>query len=265
MRPAASLGVLVLAASPAIAWAEHDHAHMQHDEAPAPGDARDVRITGMFGVVAASYSNTLYAGDYQGVRLGLGVARGPFEVGLELPAYRLRKNGLLLRGIGDVGVHASWSALQRPHGAVGIAAMAGIPTGNATDGLGMGHLMLMGHVYGTWTAGRTTLTGAVGYARALGSASEHANHGGGTWPLVDPMTTSELTASASVARALGASLSAGAGVTYAEPLDLGERRLVVEAGLGWHRGRYGGRGTFAAGVMGEPFDLRGMMSATAAF
>lgn len=259
--------ILAILAASGVAMADHDHAHMHHDdvvEGEAASDDRPLRITGTFGVTAASYSNMLYVGDYEGARLGLSASRGAFELGADLGAYRLRKNGLLIHGVGDLAAHASWTALERGRASIGIMAMTGIPTGSSTDGFGMGHVMVMGHVFGTYTAGRTTLAASLGYAHALGGGQAH-NHGGGSWPLVDPMTMSELTASTSVEQAFTSSLFGGIGVSYAEPLDMGDRRAIADAGVGVRSGRFTTRGVFQAGLAGDPFDMRGSMTVSAAF
>ena len=260
--------MFALLATSAVAKADHDHAHMHDDDGASGGampEAPSVRLTGTFGLSAASFSNMLYVGDYEGARVGLAAARGPFELGVELAAYRLRKNGLLRHGLGDLATRASWTAIETRGASLGIMAMAGFPTGSATDGFGMGHVMMMGHAFGTLTAGRTTFVGAFGYARSLGGGAAHAKHGGGSWPLVDPMTASEIVASISIERVLSRAFFAGVGVSYAEPLDIGDRRAIVDAGVGWRRGRYTTRGLFQAGIAGEPFDLRGSMTVSAGF
>jgi hypothetical protein len=129
----------------------------------------------------------------------------------------------------------------------------------------MGHVMLMGHGWGAALLGRTTVRGLIGYGRALGGAAEHAHHGGGAWPLVDPMTVSELIGAAGIERSLTRTLSAGARTGLALPLEAGETRVTLTARVAWSRGRYRTAAELGAGLAGEPFDLRGVITTSARF
>jgi hypothetical protein len=259
LTAAAAVGLTWAGAAPARADHEHHHHPAPADPAPAATDTVDVTV----GVVGARYESRFYAGDYQGVTAGATWRHGRFGVGAAVAAYRLNRNGQTLYGLGDVMVHGDVTLLER--GAVAAGVMVGVsaPTGDDRKGLGMGHLMLMGAGWATWRAtGRLALGANAGYGRALGGAAAHAEHGGGSWPLVDPMGSSELTFGASVDVAVADALTLGvvtAGA-IALPRDDGDDRLTAGVHVIVAAGRFTTTAAIGAGIVGDPYELRGTLT-----
>lgn len=207
----------------------------------------------------------LYEGDYQGLTAGAAWSRGRFSVSAEISGYRLTRNGATLAGIGDLMLHGMATVVDRGPLSAGAMLMVGVPTGDADAGLGMGHVMLMPSAWGMLTLGRTSAMATFGYSRGLGDAGAHAKHGGGLWPLVEPMTMSELTATVQVDRMLGPALGVGAKVAAAVPLEMGDLRVVGTLRAVWLAGRFQTSAELQAGVTGDPLGVRGVMQTTASF
>src|SRR5687768_67353 len=194
----AGIAILLLSSTAA---AEHDHG--------APARAADeMQITTRIGALAATYRSRYFEGDYQGATAAATYARGGYEVGVAGAAYQIDRNGRTYRGFGDVLVHGAATIIERDRLAAGAHLMLMMPTGDEMEGLGMGHWMAMPAVWGTYTSA-ITVSGSIGYARGIGSAGAHAEHGG---PLVEPMSFSEVTYDASAMYTLADGLRAGARV-----------------------------------------------------
>jgi hypothetical protein len=139
------------------------------------------------------------------------------------------------------------------------------PTGNDANGLGMGHPMLMPAGWGAWRYERLVVTGSLGYSRALVDASSHHDHG--MWPLVEPMNMSEITWSGGGEVALGAGVRAGARLSGGVPVGAmaGIDRVVGAARVAWATGRVDTAVELQAGLAGDPFTVRGVVSSTLSF
>ena len=156
----------------------------------APGPTLRVTATGL----VASYANALYEGEYQGGVLGVRFAHPLFALDASLPGYRITRNGLEQRGLGDVRLGGRVSAYRRAQGenqelVLGPALDVTLPSGDPARGLGMGHVMLMPGVFVRVVEPAFTLEAQLAYGRALGMASGHAH---GPAPIVQPMNRSEL-------------------------------------------------------------------------
>lgn len=263
MRALALTTGLALGALPALAAAEHAH-HHHGDGAPSASPPRST-FGASLGLLAASYRHVLYEGDYQGLTAGATWSGGRFSASAELSGYRLTRNGATLAGIGDLMLHGMATVVDRGPLSAGAMLMVGVPTGDADAGLGMGHVMLMPRAWGMLAHGRTSLMTAVGYSRGLGDASAHATHGGGLWPLVEPMTMSELTATVQVDRMLGSALGLGARAATAIPLEMGDLRVVGALRAVWLEGRFQTSAELQVGVTRDPLGVRGVMQTTASF
>jgi hypothetical protein len=218
------LAVLVaLVLAPGAAWAQHDHGH--HEAAPAS------RFSASLGVIAASYESMFFTGDYQGLVATGRWSRGRFAASLGVTGYRLDKNGKAVTGLGDLMLHGHATLLHAGRITAGAVAMVMAPTGDHDAGLGMGHVMLMPGGWIHWAPGRLALAASAGYARGLGGGNIHAEHGGGAWPLVDPMTPSELTLGASAMVSLASALRAGIRADAAIPTGGEDVRGNQEAAL----------------------------------
>jgi hypothetical protein len=265
---AAAVGITWAAAPPARADHEHHHHHEPAGStgaaAPAPTDAVDLLV----GVVGARYESRLYDGDYQGASLGASWRRGRFGVAAGVAAYRLTRNGQVLYGLGDLMFHGDVALIERDAAAAGVMLGVSAPTGDDRKGLGMGHVMIMAAGWATWRpAGPLTLNANAGYGRVLGSAGAHAEHGGGSWPLVDPMGASELTfgASADVAVADAIAIGAVTAGAIAVPRDDGDDRLTAGVHVIVAAGRFTTTAAIGAGLVGDPYELRGTLSTAVRF
>lgn len=259
---------LVAAASIRTAGAEHDHGghgshggHGGHGGA-APEDSLGLTVTA--GALAASYQSRLFEGTYQGARAGAAFARDRYEIGASFTGYRIVRNGRADHGLGDLLVHGNAMLVERGALSAGVHLMVMTPTGDDQLGLGMGHFMLMPAVWSGYAAGRVHASAMLGYGRGLGDASVHAEHAGG-WPLVDPMSFSELTLDASAALAFARAWTAGAALHGALPTGDGDARMIAGARVSWRHGRVDAAGEVQAGVLGDPVRVRGVLSTSLHF
>lgn len=227
MRRALSPGLaalLLLGAGPAAA--EHCH-----PPAPVEGGALGFRVA--VSAEAATYQNARYEGEYQGASLSLGWEHRWAGLRASLPAYRIVRNGLEDRGLGDLLVDAripfARSARDELRGGAGLAAT--LPTGDAAKDLGMGHAMLMPGLWISWRGDRAFLQASLAYGRAL-AAGGHAHHGGGPAPIVSPMNASEIEGAAAAGVRLHEHLRVRGGLHGAIPVadEAGAARAVAVAG-----------------------------------
>lgn len=184
MRRALIAGALLLAARPASAQQCHQW---------GPGVARHPGL--MVGVRfdAAGYRNASYEGDFEGVAPLLSFSHRRFSVLALLPAYRLVRNGRPEYGLGDLALAVRAPIPAWAHGGttVGFGLSATLPTGSASEGLGMGHVMLMPEFWWTHERERVQLFGTVGFGRAL-TAGGAGHHASGPAPIVNPMNRAEV-------------------------------------------------------------------------
>lgn len=251
--------VIVLALS-APAPADHQH-HHHHDEPVQPTSS----LTATIGALAASYESRLYEGDYQGGSLGVAWSYGRFEVAARGLAYQIDRNGKTYRGFGDLMVHGAVRAYEAGAFSAGAHLMVMAPTGDAMSGLGMGHWMLMPAAWSAYAQRFVTVSGSLGYARGIGGEDAHAEHGGGgAWPLVDPMSFSEITFDATAMFPIATSVAVGARVLGAMPLD-DDLRAIGAARISWRAGRIETLAEAQAGIAGDPVKLRGLVSTSMTF
>lgn len=234
-------------------YEEHDAAGGHHHHAAA-GD--EIQVAASAAVVVANYDARLYEGNYQGLITGASLARGRFALAVKVPGYRILENGRELRGLGDVMVHGHAAIISRGTKSAGAMLMTSVPTGDALHGLGMGHVMVMPEVWASWSPSFLSLTGSFGYGYALGGASAHAEHGGGMWPLVDPMNARELTYAGSAVVPLTRSLAAGAEVRAATPVGSGDSRVSGGGTVVWRTKRVDTSFALQRGFVGDPFGAR---------
>jgi hypothetical protein len=154
--------------------------------------ATSVRV--LASAFAASYGTGAYVGEYQGGALFGSYALWRLQLSASLPYYRIVRNGLSERGLGDVFTSLRATLLERElspidHVQLGLDLAQTLPSGDRIKGLGMGHVMLMPGLFARLMHGRTTLELGLAYGRALASGSAHDH---GPWPLVNPMNLGEL-------------------------------------------------------------------------
>jgi hypothetical protein len=146
---------------------------------------------------AAGYRNARYQGDFEGVAPLLSFNHRRVTALAMLPAYRLDRNGRAGYGLGDLtlAVRAPVPAWSNGKVSVGFGVAATLPTGSASAGLGMGHVMLMPEFWWVHEQGRVQLFGSVGFGRALAGKAASSHHAGGPAPIVNPMNLAEVEAS----------------------------------------------------------------------
>lgn len=248
-----------LAVTAGAARAEHEHHH--HD---APAD--DMVFTATVGALAASYRARLYRGDYQGGSLGIAWAKDRFEVAVRGSAYQIDRNGKTYRGLGDLMVHGAARLVDRGRLSAGGHVMVMVPTGDAASGLGMGHWMVMPAAWASVAMHAVVVSGAIGYARGLGGEDEHAEHGGGgAWPLVEPMSFSEITFDATAMVPVADTLAVGVRALGALPTGGDDARAVGAARLAWRAGRVETLVEAQAGITGDPVRFRGLVATSLTF
>jgi hypothetical protein len=249
---------IALVALAHAAYADHEH--------DAPARSRDdTSVTASAGVLAARYRSRLFEGEYSGATLGLAVRHRRYEFAARGAAYQIDRNGRTYRGFGDVMVHGAVTLVERDALAAGVHVMAMLPTGDEMKGLGMGHVMLMPAAWATWAPNAFALGGSIGYARGLGDEAVHAEHGGGgSWPLVDPMTFSEVTFDATAMYTLAHGLRTGARVLGAFPLD-DDVRAIGAARVAWRSGRVETTAEAQFGLVGDPVRMRGVVATAVRF
>jgi hypothetical protein len=246
--------------APRGAAGEHDHG-APHDD--RDGHAPQTFVVGV-GLVAATYDQTLYTGDYQGATLAAGWTRGRVGLGASAAWYQLTRNGMEVRGIADTSLHGQYTFVTAGAFAAGGVLAVSVPTGDAQISLGMGHAMVMPAAWATWAPDRFAFAGSCGYGRALGDAGAHAEHHGGG-PIVDPMNVTEVTFGASGLFALTRGLRAGARLAGGIPIASGNSRLTGGVRVAWAAGRLDTTFDVQAGLVGDPYELRGVLGTAVRF
>lgn len=246
---------LLAGASPARA--DHHHDMQMHD-----GGGRSVFGAGV-GLVAGSFDTTIFAGNYQGILPNVQWAYSRLGLSVSAAMYRLEENGATFYGLGDLLVHGQVGIARNEQGSVGLLVGVMAPIGDDQHGLGMGHVMAMPAAYGTWIVDRLSLTATAGYSRAVGAGMDHDH---GPWPLVEPMLVSELSWSAGADLLAAANVKAGARVSGGIPIDaMGGTRVIGALRVVWHAGRVDSAAEIQAGLVGDPFTVRGVVSTALSF
>jgi len=250
--------VLAGALIPARAHADHHTMTMPED---TPASSFDASVS----ILAATFSTMFYGGDYEGVVPSVGWANERVGAGASWAYYRLLENGLTRFGEGDLVLHAQATALGEHDLQAGPTIAVSIPTGESELGFGMGHVMVMPAAWGAWRRDRLAVTASLGYSRALVHAS--ALHDHGMWPLVEPMNMSEITWSAGGELAIAEGIRAGARLSGGVPIGLlpGHDRVVGTARVAWATGRVDTAAELQAGLVGDPFNIRGVLSTSLRF
>lgn len=237
------------------ARADHDMAGMNMSSTASAPEA-SIGLDASVALVAASYAQTDFQGNYEGVLPSLMWMRGRWMVGASVGIYRIFENGIDVFGPGDVMVHGSVALVERDALRAGVGIGGSIPTGNMYEGFGMGGPMLMPSLWATWTQRRVTLSATGGWGGMLaGGMSDHM-----MMTIVDPMNESEIEWSAAADVAFGAGVHGGAraqgGIPVGEP---GVDRVVGAVRLAWGQGRVDTAAELQAGIAGDPFRIRGLV------
>jgi hypothetical protein len=239
-------GTLLLSAG--SARAEHDHS-VEHGGASAFGAG----VT----MVAASFDTMFYSGNYQGLEPALHWSNERFGAGINVALYRLEENGAQFYGFGDVVAHGQARLVGGHQLSAGVVAGVSLPSGDERHGLGMGHPMAMPALYVASTLDRVGLSATAGYSRAIGGDTDHDH---GMWPIVEPMNLSELTWSAAGDYAFTPGVHGGARLSGGVPIGNGDHRAIGALRVAWASGRFTTAAELQAGLVGDPFILRGIVS-----
>ncbi len=263
-----ALGFVIAAAvtlTAGVAVAQHDHHPM--DVAPdRTGTAATIAPPPFevgLSMTGARFDQLLYEGDYAGLGVHVGAHRGRFGARAALTFYELRKNGATIDGVGDLTVGVD--ALVAQHGALaaGVGLGATLPTGASMTGLGMGHPMVMPAAWVARDGARTAFAASAGWCGAI--MAEPAHHAHGAWPLVEPMSSSELMASVRGELVLAGPFRAGAKLLVAIPLGDEATRIVAAVGGRWLGPRAEVGAELQAGVAGDPFTIRAVITSALRF
>ncbi|MBV8759719.1 MAG: hypothetical protein JO257_20690 [Deltaproteobacteria bacterium] len=234
---------------------------MEHDDSSSG-------FTAGVSLLAASFSpsqadNMFYGGNYEGVAGGLQWATDRYSVGASGSYYRLARNGDEQYGVGDLSANAQVALVHQTDLHAGVLAAVSVPTGNENLGLGMGHIMVMPAAYVAARAGTIALTGSFGYSRALASGG----HVHGMMPLVEPMNMSELTWSVGGDVPITTGVRGGARFTGGVPIGAmaGTDRVIGAARIAWGSARVDTAVELQAGLVGDPFTIRGVVSTALRF
>ncbi len=246
----------------AVAHADHHGMAMEH------GDASSSSFTAGVSLVAATFSpsqgdSMYFGGTYEGLVAAGEWSYERFSAGASWAYYRLLRNGAEQYGVGDLVANAQVALLQDTDLQAGFLGAVSAPTGNEELGLGMGHPMLMPAGYAAARAGRFALTATFGYSRALASGG----HAHGMAPLVEPMNMSELTWSGGGDVAIGDGVRAGARFSGGIPVGSlpGVDRVIGAVRVTWGTGRFATAAEVQAGLAGDPFNIRGVLSTALQF
>lgn len=244
--------------------------HAQTCHPPSLRDQVDSGFHVGFVTVAATFSDT-QRGDYQGVIPTLGWHYEWLTAELALPWYRLETDGQENVGLGDLAADVRVALYRAPSGivALGPELAASFPTGDADEGLGMGHVMLMPGVWGRFELDQLSIIAQLAWGRALAESGAHAQHSGhhehgvattpapAPSPRVNPMNMSEFEHALGIRYAVHPNVAFTARWLGAIPLeDGGFERQTVGPGLQLSAGALDASIEAQVPVVGDPFDVR---------
>lgn len=214
---------------------------------------------------AAAYRNARYEGDWQGLAPTLAYSHRRVTAMAMLPAYRLNRNGRPGYGIGDLtlAVRAPVPAWSTDRLSVGFGVAATLPTGKASEDLGMGHVMLMPEFWWIHEMDRVQLFGAVGFGRALAGKSASHHHASGPAPIVNPMNLSEIDATLGafvrVHRLVWLKMSGFGAMPVGTANANGVTRVMLTQGVAVNVRNVELSAELQAPLTGQPFLLRGVV------
>ncbi len=196
---------------------------------------------------------TVQAGAYQAIAPTLAWSRGRYSLRAVVPAYHIERYGYEDTGLGDVILSGH---VQLAHGhawALGVIAAVGVPTGNAGDGLGMGHLMVMPSLFVAVQRGRAAITVHAGLGKSLADADDHAGHRSS---IVSPMNPFEVGTALRVSLGVTPRLALQAAAGLAVPFGDGVTRSTASAGTRYRVGATDVGFELHLPIAGDPFRAR---------
>lgn len=231
--------VVAVVAAPTAAVAQHHHHHHHEEGGDAEPAERAPAIQGHVGITVEGGQVDAFAGDrsYQGASLMVGARRDRYEAMVHVPIYRITLGAASHVGLGDMHLMAGYVAVVREHYEAGVSAGVMPPLGDDTNGLAMGHWMVMAGGFARAHRGRLGGDLHVGYGGAPAGGG-HAEHGVPAWPPVNPMNGHELRATANLNIAVAGDMGVATRGVVAVPLGTGDVLGFVGAGATYQLGRY---------------------------
>jgi hypothetical protein len=201
-------------------------------------------------------------GGWDGAVLGVGWRSTRLGARVSVPFYRVDEGSSTAAGLGDLMVEAQLAVRARPRLSAGVGLAVGLPTGDGTEGRGMGHLMVMP---GLWASARRGAFDAIligSFAHAIGADPHHVHHHGPTVN-VNPMSPVEVAAGARLGVRATTTLTPRIGGSVALPIagDAAARASAL-AGVAWRRAAWQLATDLELPVAGDAFDARGTVQIT---
>jgi hypothetical protein len=247
---------------PVAAHADH------HRMAMEPADASSASYSAGVSLLAATFSpsqaeNMYFGGNYEGLLASGTWSYDRYSAGASGAYYRLLRNGAEAYGYGDLVLEGQVAIVERRPVQTGAIVAVSVPIGDSSQGLGMGHTMLMPAGYVAGRNGRLAFAGSFGYSRALASSG----HVHGMEPLVEPMNMSELTWSGGGDVAIAAGVRGGGRLSGGLPIaaTLGTDRVIGALHVAWGSGSVDTVLEMQIGLVGDPFNIRGVFSTALKF
>ena len=228
-------------------------------------EAKPFRVAGRASF--ATYRSPTFAGEYQGYAAAASYSHPWVYADVSLAGYRIVRNGLAQRGLGDLALDVRASLYRAGELALGLELAATMPTGAAHLGLGMGHAMLMPGAWLSLRSERVLLFAQLACGRSVGDSGGFGHHHQATGPLVNPMNRSELEHALTASYLFSKHLFAGARLTGAVPVVAlgGQAREVAGLGLGASFAPVQIDLELQLPLVGTPFETRTILTAAALF
>lgn len=261
-RLAAAIRIALLLVLVGVAHADHHGMAMEQRDTSSPSYTASVSLLGATFSPSQS-DNMYYGGDYEAVVGGFAWSYDRVSAGASWAYYRMQRNGERQYGVGDLVASGQVALVQRHDLQTGVLAAISLPAGNEDIGLGMGHVMLMPAAYAASRLGAVAVTASLGYSRALASGG----HVHGMAPLVEPMNMSELTWSLGADVPFAAGVHGGARIGGGLPIAaaMGTDRVVGALRIAWGSRNLDTGAELQAGLDGDPFTIRGVVSTALRF
>jgi hypothetical protein len=265
-RYAGVLSAVGLVASMVLA----DAASAQSCHAPSLREPTETGFHVGFVAVAATFSDVEH-GDYQGIIPTLTWHHPWVTADVALPWYRLNRDQQEAIGLGDLATDVRVALFRTDSAgfAFGPELAVSFPTGNAEEGLGMGHVMVMPGAWARLELANLSIMGQLGWGRALADADAHAQHAGHAGheghpaeamhatPRVNPMNMNELEHALGIRYAVHPNVALTARWLGGIPLDdMGVARQVIGPGLQLTADALDATIEALVPIAGDPFDVR---------
>jgi hypothetical protein len=259
-----ALALVCLIPRPASGQLCHPAAQSTADRGAGRHQANDRDDDTAVEAAVAAEAALLDGADAQGMTTALRGQWRRLGARLAIPVYRIaHDDGDVAVGLGDLAVEASARLLGGERWRAGVVAGVTAPTGDADDGLGMGHAMLMPGAWITAAGGPVDVAAAASYGTAVGDPGGHHHHRARA--LVNPMNRHELGGSLRAAYAATGALEVHAIALLAVPVGDGVTRAAAAGGARWHLGTWSIGAEAGAGITGKPFVSRGVLDLTRTF